>query len=235
MYLFAIGPLLSLFTLLNPIYSQTLPQNCTTSEFTTPISSSYWRFIFIFTCSPTTPFNPTFPQYFLSQATKYNEIDMSPNFFTQIPIANLCQFKYTTSLDMSHNYLSSLRNAFVSLKCLTALSNIDFSNNLISTSILASDFDDTLAAQIGSLNLTNNLIPSIESRAFLRLDGSSRFPELTYLGLALNRIKDFDVLWPLTLPSPILTVDLKMNPISNLVNQFGFTYTNNIFRLDFIL
>lgn len=131
---------------------------------------------------------------------------------------------------MSYNYLSSLRNAFVDLRCLTALSYIDFSNNLIATPIMASDFDDAFAAQIGSLNLTKNLIPAIESRAFLRLDGTSRFPDLTYLGLAHNRIKDFDLLWPLTLPSPILTVDVKFNPIARLVNQFGFGYSNSIFR-----
>lgn len=99
---------------------------------------------------------------------------------------------------------------------------------------MASDFDDDFAAQIGSLNLTHNLIPAIESRAFLRLDGSSRFPELTYLGLAHNRIKDLDLLWPLTLPSPILNVDLKVNPISRLINQFGFGYTNDAFRFIFI-
>lgn len=133
---------------------------------------------------------------------------------------------------MSHNYIGSLRNAFVDLGCLNMLSHIDFSYNLISTPLLASDFDDAFASQIGSINLTGNLIPAIESRAFLRLDGSSRFPELTYLGLAHNRIRDFDLLWPLTLPSPILNIDLKINPITRLVNQFGYGYSNEVFRFD---
>jgi hypothetical protein len=207
------------------------------------ITNRNYRNIFIYQCYADTVSieksrigvaeQPTIPETYLKQATQYTELNLSPNLYTSLPISYLCQFKYITALDMSMNQLNSLQNAFITLNCLTALNSINFSSNFIASPILASDFDDNFAAQIQSLNLTNNSISYIESRAFLTSDGTrSRFPQLTYLGLALNKIKVFDVLWPLTIPSSNLQIDMKINPITTLENEFGLTFNNILFAYD---
>lgn len=209
--------------------------NCLPQEFTVPITTSVWRNTFIFPCYPPTQLNPNFPSNYVNQAAKYNQLVISPNYYTYVPYTTLCLFKYAATLNMRYNYITSLKDVFSNLKCLTALSQIDFSSNIITSPILASDFDDSFALHITSLNLTNNSIPFIESRAFLTSDGrGTRFTQLTYLGLAMNKIKDFDILWPLTIPSVFLKIDMRMNQIENLVNQFGLPYSNTLFSFDMV-
>lgn len=193
-----------------------------------------WRVIFIFNCYPVTASNPIFPSPFSQQSTKYNEIDLSPNTYTVLPTTQLCSFKNLNTLDISSNLLQSAAFAFKELTCLTALKIINFSNNRISTPILATDFDDMLAFQLESLNFTNNFIPYVQTRAFVKADGSSRFPNLNYLGLAMNRIKDLDLLWPLTMPSPKLFIDIKLNNISFFTNELNLTFNNVWFKYPMI-
>lgn len=214
--------------LINP--SCTNAFNCTASEYSVPVTSSFWRVGFVFNCYPTTASNQLFPSSYSLQSTKFNEIDLSPNFYTAIPIAQLCPFKYTITLDLSFNRLTSLTGAFRNLACLTGLKTINFGDNLISTPILASDFDETFSSQLESLNFTNNLIPSIQTAAFIRSDGTSRFPNLNFLGLAKNKLIQLDLLWPLSLQSQNLFIDLKLNPISVLTNELKLTYNNILFR-----
>ena len=205
--------------------------NCTSSKFVIPVNNTFWRTILQFNCygSYLLSYNPSFPFDLIIQPNEYNEIDLSPNIYTLLPTTQLCPFKYVYFLDMSFNFLISLSNAFVDLKCMSSLRLIDFSNNAISTPILASDFDDGFSVQLESLNLTNNRIPYIQTAAFLS-NGTSRFPKLSYLGLANNKIIAFDLLWPLTLPSPALRVDLRLNPIEKLVSELGVSFKQPAFR-----
>ncbi|CAF0833054.1 unnamed protein product [Brachionus calyciflorus] len=225
-----IASLITLFIIPNVA----LAYNCTSSELSIPVSTGYWRVVFIFNCYPITLPNQLFPISFSSQSSKYNEIDLSPNVYTNIPITQLCPFKYLTHLDLSFNSIQTTANSFRDLSCLTGLKTLNLANNKISSPLMTSDFDDTLSAQLTSLNLTNNFIPYLESRVFIKSDGSSRFPNLEYLGLAYNGLKDFDLLWPLTLPQSNLLIDMKYNNISNLVNQMNLTFNNVIFKYPMI-
>ena len=85
-----------------------------------------------------------------------------------------------------------------------------------------------------SLNLNFNRIEFIETNAFINKLNGSRFTNLKYLGLANNLIKELDLLWPLTLPSTSLIVDLKHNQIRTLTNQNKFTYSNEAFNFAMI-
>ncbi|RNA05212.1 putative protein toll [Brachionus plicatilis] len=208
--------------------------NCTSFESSRSNSSGFWTEVFVFNCFENTPANPVFPATFSSQPTKYNEIDLSPNVYTSIPIDQLCPFRFLLSLDLSFNSIKSAANAFRSLACLTSLESVNLANNQIASPVLASDFDDTFSSKLRSLNLTKNMIGYIQSRAFVKPDGSTRFPNLEYLGLAYNRLKDLDLLWPLTLPNLNLFIDIKFNNISSLTNEFNLTYNNEIFKYPMI-
>ena len=154
---------------------------------------------------------------------------MAPNYYDKVPSTQLCLFANVYLVNMSNNVLTTLQQSLTTLNCLTFLNTLDFSSNQIKTALSASDFDDTLAAKLVFLNLNNNKIPSIETATFLKSDGSSRFPKLIYLGLSNNMIKAFDLLWPLSLPSPALQVDLKNNPIDALKNELNRQFTDSSF------
>ena len=191
-----------------------------------PVTS---RVIYKFACYSFQTMNPTLPLANMSMPTEFNEISLSPNYFDSIPFNQLCLFSSAFVLNMSSNSLTSLKYAFASLKCLSNLKTLDFSFNRIQTPITASDFDDTLAAKLMYISLNNNLIPHIETNAFLKNDGSSRFPNLIYLGLANNQLKTFDLLWPLSMPSQVLQINMKNNPIDTLVNELGRAFNDDSF------
>jgi hypothetical protein len=207
-------------------------QNCTSSSIRIAYNSTFFQQIFNFQClgNVLVNANPIFPQSLLSNPDIFNEIDLSPNLYTAVPITQLCAFRFVYKLDLSSNQITSLTNVFRQLSCMNALTSIDFSNNFINSPLLASDFSDTLASQLVSINLTNNRIPSIQSAVFIKNDGTSRFPKLTYLGLASNLIQQLDLLWPLSLPSANLFVDLKTNPIETLVNQLRVSFNQAAFQ-----
>ena len=207
--------------------------NCTSNNITVPYNSTFTRKIYQFNCYSTASsnqlINPSIPlQFQQSVQADYTELDLSPNRYTIVPSTLLCNFKSIYSLDLSSNLITNL-NGFYDLKCLTRLESIDLSNNQIITPFTSSLFDDTFASQLKSINFTNNRIQTIQSKAFIRDDGKSRFPMLTYLGLANNLIVNFDILWPLSLPSSNLLVDMKFNPIDRLVNEFNLTFKNGLF------
>ena len=156
---------------------------------------------------------------------------MSPNLYTILPVSQLCPFVGMISLDLSNNLILSMTGRFKSLSCLTSLKVLDLSSNLIMSPLVASDFEDTLPARLTSLNLNYNQIPSIDSDVFIKSDNTSRFPNLTYLGLVGNQIKVLDLLWPLSLPSLTLSVDLSFNPIASLQSSLSsrFNFRNDLF------
>ena len=199
---------------------------------TIAVNVTFWQHIFNFQCygSQYTNLNPVFPQSLIANPSEYNQINLSPNYYTVVPLQQLCSFKYVLLLDLSFNKITSLTGIFSGLSCMTALKIINFSNNLVNTPLVQKDFDDTLSSQLTSLNLTNNQIPYLETAVFLKTDGTSRFPRLNYLGLASNYIRQLDLLWPLSLPSPTLFVDMKLNPIDTLVNQLTVSFNQPAFR-----
>ena len=95
---------------------------------------------------------------------------------------------------------------------------------------MATDFNDSLALTLVSLNLNNNKIPFLDTGVFFKQDGTSRFPTLYYLGLANNQIKSFDMLGPMSLSAPSFTVTLANNPIQTISNQLKKTFTDNVFQ-----
>jgi hypothetical protein len=122
-----------------------------------------------------------------------------------------------------------MAGGFKSLSCLKFLTKLDLSSNSISTPLLASDFENSLRANLVWLSLASNQIPSIDSNVFMYPNGSSFWPKLAYLDLSNNLIKSFDVLWPLSIPNLNLQVDVSFNPISSLNNQLGGDFKASAF------
>ncbi len=147
-----------------------------------------------------------------------------------MPVNQLCPFENIYYLTLSFNQIQNGTNVFQAISCLIRLQILDLSYNIISTPLLTADFSDSLGSTLVSLNLNNNNIPFVDTGVFFKLDGTSRFPNLYYLGLANNQIKSFDLIWPMSLPAPSYTVTLKNNPITTVSNQLKKTFTDSIFR-----
>lgn len=168
--------------------------------------------------------------FFLATSpSQYNELHLSPNLYTVVPVVQVCQFANLYMLNMSYNQLTNMTGIFAKLSCLTQLTHLELSHNAIATPILATDFDDSLPAHLLWLNLAYNNIPSIESATFFLADGSARFPNMAYLSLANNRLVTIDLLWPMTMSNANLIVEFNNNLISNLVNPLGFNFGKNTF------
>lgn len=208
--------------------------NCTLNKYRIPVSVRHIRTIYQFSCLTADVTDPQLPTIGTSMPYEFNEMDLSRNVFTSLPYDQLCLYKYIYLLNISSNYIQNLTGAFVHLRCLSSVTSIDLSNNLITTPIIASDFDEFFASRLQSLNLEQNKIELIQTTTFIKKDGTSRFPNLFYLNLAKNRIKKFDLLWPLSLPSPQLFIDLKLNPIEELVNQMSLSFKSPSFIHDMV-
>jgi hypothetical protein len=187
------------------------------------------RVILMFKCYSGVDYNPRIPMDDGSREIEYNELILAPNIYTKIPFQQLCLFKRIYFLDLSYNLLTNLTNAFKSLECLESLRKLDISNNYIKTPLLASDFNDQTFKNIEHINMNRNRIPFVETRLFFKLDGSSRFPKMKYLGLANNKIKQFDLLWPMSLPNRNVHIDLSNNNIDTLINQMNLDFRNESF------
>jgi hypothetical protein len=154
----------------------------------------------------------------------FNHLVLAPNLYTKLPIQQICKFSNLVMLNISYNSIKNMAYQFGLMACLRYLTTLDLSYNLISTPVRASDLNDFFGTRLQALNLSNNRIPSIETAFFFRSDMSLRFPNLTFLSLANNLIIDFDLLWPLSLPSPVLDIDFSSNPIVSLSNQFNLSF-----------
>lgn len=129
------------------------------------------RVIFRFQCTSGNIQDPIIPLQ-TSIPVEFNELDLSPNLFTSVPISQICQFANLYQLDLSYNSITNTSGAFARLgTCLTQLAQLDLSHNLIATPLLASDFSDDIAARLTSLNFAYNFISSIDSAVFYRADG----------------------------------------------------------------
>ena len=202
----------------------TLADNCYSTVNTFPATFS--RVQYAFQCYPSTGSNPAIPSSYISSATSYNELKLSPNFYTQVPTAQICSFTNLYSLDLSNNQLTSLSGVFKTLTCLTGLTTIDFSNNLVGGVLSATDFPDKV--QYVSLNLSVNFITAVRTAAFFSPDGTSRFPSLRYLGLAYNKLVTLDLLAFLSLPQASLFVDMNTNKLmGTLVNELSMSFADS--------
>ena len=184
--------------------------------------------IFEFQCFSPTSNDPPFPTGG-SLPSEFNQLLMSPNMYTSLPTANICQFINVIRLDVSFNLLTSIAGLFQRLKCLVQLTTLIISNNFISSALVQSDFDDTLSQQLVWLDFSNNQISSIDTKLFFKSDGTSRFSSLQYLNLAFNNIVQFDMLMPLTIPNNNINFSLNSNPVNTLINQLNASYNDIIF------
>lgn len=187
------------------------------------------RDILNFRCYSGTSFNPTIPIDNGSKESEYNELILSPNLYNIVPVDALCPFINIYLLDLSKNAITSTTGAFKVLSCLRSIQRFDISDNLISTPLLASDFDDLFPAHLQIFNLKNNRIPSIDTNVFFKSDGTSRFPKLYLLDLSGNKIKVLDLLWPMSIPHPYLNVKLASNPINTIKNQLLKSYQDSVY------
>ena len=185
--------------------------------------------IFHFECFPLASINQIFPNNIGSNPNEFTQLLMSPNTYTTLPTTSICQFTSIYLLDVSFNQLTSITGLFQTLKCLISLKTLILSNNYISSPLFQSDFDDVFSQQLTSIDLRNNQIPSIDSNLFFKIDGTSRFINLEYLNLANNRITQFDMLMPLTMPNINLNFMVNSNPIRTLVNPLNASYSDNRF------
>ena len=164
-----------------------------------------------------------------SNQWEYNELDLSPNLFTELPIEQLCPFFNVYLLDLSHNKIMNLKNAFKKLRCLKRLKILNLSSNLIISPLKASDFDEDseLTISLEYMSFRYNNIPSIESRLFFRKNGSSMFPNLSFLDLSFNNLKNLDLMWPLSLPHPSLKVMISYNKIRTFTNDLKISFNSS--------
>lgn len=149
---------------------------------------------------------------------------MSPNLFIHVPIQQICGFRNVYFFDMSHNVLQDIRGLFGQLhKCMPLLRHVDLSYNSIQSALDADVLDDDeMCTHLEVLQLAFNQIAYVDPAAFRhRSDGSSRFPSLTHLGLANNKIYQIDLLLPLSFPSARFRLELQSNPIGSLVNPLN--------------
>lgn len=212
---------LFIFYLMDYGTSQTVIGSCILQK----VQNSPTDVIFSYQCSQITPVNPTFPTGG-SNPSEFTQLNLSPNVYTSVPLVDICNFTNIYSLDMSANLITSITGLFAKLKCLTKLVKISLASNNIQTGLISTDFDDSLSGQLQYIDLSNNQIPSIDSNVFIKSDGTNRFINLQYLSFKNNQIKQFDLLWPLTIPSTPLLVDLSSNPIYNLINGFNKSYSS---------
>ena len=207
-------------------------ESCSVNKLIIQNSATELRTIYQYNCVSSNFFQLAFPALLGSFPVEFTEIDLSPNFYTELPLSELCQHKYVNQLDMRSNLLKSLKGAFVQLGCLGSLVSVDFSDNLIASPLTHADFEDSLAARLRSINLSGNKIPFVETVAFIHPNGSSRFPRLTHLNLARNAIREFDLLFPLSIPDDNLKIEMQMNPIDRLVNQLGLSFKHPAFEFN---
>lgn len=120
-------------------------------------------------------------------------------------------------------------NAFKKLRCLKRLKIFNLSSNLINTPLRASDFDEEseLTSSLEYLSFRYNNIPSIESKLFFRTNGSSMFPNLSFLDLSFNNLKTLDLIWPMSLPHASLKVLISYNKIRAFSNELKISYDSS--------
>ncbi|CAF0785744.1 unnamed protein product [Brachionus calyciflorus] len=154
----------------------------------------------------------------------FNRNFQLPNIFnltintTRITVANSFLLNYPQNtciysnklkiLDLSHNNIShNLTNTH--FDCLINLEYLDLSYNSIS---IITENSFTNLTNLKELDLSYNLIQQIPTRLFYY-----RLPNLTFLSLKRNQIKELDV-WMLFLKS-INQIDLSFNQISKFTNE----------------
>lgn len=125
---------------------------------------------------------------------------------------------------MSYNSLINMSGQYTLLSCLSHLTRLDLSHNEIKSSLLAADVNDAFGMALQWFSLNDNHIQVVESAFFFKRNGQTRFPQLTFFSLANNKLLTLDLMWPLSLTSLNLYVDLANNPIVGLTNELNLIY-----------
>ncbi len=94
------------------------------------------KVIFQFECYPPNGVIPIIPTLDTSSPTDFNELDLSPNYFTNISTTDFCQFTNLITLDISYNKLTFISSLFGTFECFSQLQTLKANNNQIATPLL---------------------------------------------------------------------------------------------------
>ena len=182
-----------------------------------------------FTCDSNTD-EPIFPNEFLIDPSQYDILDFSQNSFTSIQTSLLCKFNKTIELNLSYNKIKTIENKLNELKCMPNLAKIDLSHNEIENWLY--EPDDDFGANLEHLDLSYNSIYYLDTSLFIKNKSQPRFPKLKYFKISNNKLANFDLLIPLSLPSANLYFDASSNPIRSFKNQLRKSFRENPFYFD---
>lgn len=178
--------------------------------------------------------NPEVPKeaYFIYNPNQFRILDFAFNLYTEIPINQICKFKNVISLNLSHNFLESLLY-FKELRCFINLLKIDLSHNRINNTFEIR-MNDFMAFNLEHIDLSFNSIDYLDTLSFFNSKNQSRFPNLITFKINNNKLKSFDLLIPLSLPSSSLYFDASFNLIRKFENIQKFSFKNKLFHHDIV-
>jgi hypothetical protein len=178
--------------------------------------------------------NPDLPKesYLIHNPNQFSILDISYNLYTEIPINQICKFKNVIDINVSHNSLESLIY-FKELRCFLNLSKIDLSHNRIAGSFEIR-INDYIAYNLEHIDLSYNSIDYLDLLSFFDSKNQSCFPNLKTFKINNNKLRSFDLLIPLSLPSSVLYFDATFNSIKIFENKYKFLFKNKLFNHDII-
>ena len=220
-----INTLFIMFSLFHTILSQN--NNCTTS-----ISKSGNFTSLTFSCNGSS--YPILGENYLINPSQYDIIDFSNNIFAEIPIDLICRFSNAYHINLSRNKIKRVDDSIGQLKCLKKLKELNLSNNLIQI-LSPQDLNDDMSLILEYFDLSNNLIGYLDPLLFIKQSDltQTRFPKLRYFSISGNKLTEFDLLTPLSLPNPNLYFDASLNSIKTFKNVHKKSFLENPYFVDF--
>ena len=151
-----------------------------------------------------------------------------------IPVELLCRFTNAYHINLSNNGIKQIGDTISQLKCLKKLTEINLSNNMIEF-LNPSDLDDDICLNLQHFDLSFNLFHTLDVGLFLKKTDltQTRFPKLKYFSIKGNRLNEFDILIPLSLPNSKLNFDASSNSITSFRNARKRSFRENPYFADF--
>ncbi len=176
---------------------------------------------------------PILDNAYLTNPSQFDIINFSDNLFTTIPIDLLCGFSNAFHVNLRRNQIKAV-NTIGDLKCLKKLTELNLSFNLIQY-LNSADFNDEMSLILEYIDLSKNAINTLDTSFFLkRLDDTvTRFPKLRHFSISENKLTEFDLLMPLSLPNPILNFDVSSNSIKSFRNFHKKSFRENPYIVDY--
>ena len=198
---------------------------------TTLISTSGNFTTLTFSCNGSS--YPILGNDYLTNSSRFDLVNFSNNIFTSIPIDLICRFSNAFHINLHRNQIRRIDDAIGQLKCLKNLKELNLSNNLIQL-IKPSDLNDEMASNLEYFDLSYNLIDQLDPFIFLKeFDVTqTRFPKLKYFSISGNKLTEFDLLTPLSLPNSNLYFDASLNAIKRFKNTHKKSFRENPFIVD---